>query len=61
MAALYVKFKNNFKREPMTSEFFQEEYLGHWIERQRSAYKKGKLSKQKIDKLNSLGFVWSMR
>lgn len=32
--------------------------IGAWIDSQRVAYKRGKLSKEKIDLLNSINFVW---
>jgi hypothetical protein len=34
--------------------------LGRWINRQRSAYGKGKLKKEYVDKLNELGLRWSV-
>jgi len=34
--------------------------LGGWVHDQRQAYKKGKLTEEKILKLESIGFVWSM-
>ena len=34
--------------------------IGDWISSQRSAYKKGILSKEKISKLDSLGFEWEI-
>ena len=35
--------------------------LGHWVQNQRTAFKNGKLSKQCIQQLNNLGFVWEKR
>ena len=34
--------------------------LGRWINRQRSAYSKGKLKEEYVDKLNSIGLRWSI-
>ena len=34
--------------------------LGRWINRQRSAYMKGKLKDEYVDKLNSIGLKWSV-
>jgi hypothetical protein len=34
--------------------------LGRWINRQRSAYGKGKLKQEYVDKLNKLGLRWSV-
>ena len=35
--------------------------LGLWVNRQRIASKKGTLSQDKIDQLNSIGFVWVVK
>ena len=35
--------------------------LGSWISNQRTSYKKGKLSQNKINQLNSIGMVWDAR
>ena len=34
--------------------------FGRWVSTQRSQYKKNKLSRDKVDRLNRLGFVWTM-
>ncbi len=34
--------------------------LGHWVNRQRSDYREGKLRKDKAAKLDEVGFVWDM-
>jgi len=36
-------------------------FLSKWSTRQRQAYASGKLNKRRVDKLNSIGFVWSLR
>ena len=35
--------------------------LGHWVHWQRSAKRKGKLSQERIDQLERLGFAWEVR
>ena len=35
--------------------------LGKWLDTQRQAYKKGKLSKEKIELLERIGMVWEIR
>ena len=35
--------------------------LGRWVSEQRSNYKKGKLSQERIDFLESIGFEWILR
>ena len=37
------------------------ENLGLWVMSQRSAYKNSKLSKERIEKLRSIGFQWCLR
>ena len=32
--------------------------LGTWVSNQRKAYKKKRLSKERVDRLNEIGFVW---
>ena len=34
--------------------------LGRWVNNQRQSYKKGKLSQESIDLLESIGFVWDL-
>lgn len=34
--------------------------IGHWVNTQRRAYKDNKISQEKIDKLNSIGFNWDI-
>ena len=38
-----------------------EGLLGGWVHTQRTARKKGKLSKQRIQRLDEIGFVWNPR
>ena len=35
--------------------------LGMWVNTQRANYKKNKLSQDRIDRLNDIGFVWAQR
>tara|TARA_B100000780_G_scaffold210061_1_gene150083 strand:+ start:413 stop:556 length:144 start_codon:yes stop_codon:yes gene_type:complete len=41
-----------------TSENLDEQKLGDWERTQRSAKKRKKLSKDRLEKLNSIGFRW---
>ena len=34
--------------------------LGHWIKTQRARFNKGELSKERIELLNNIGFVWNV-
>ena len=39
----------------------KENLLGVWIKTQRAFYNKNKLSQERIEKLNSIGFVWEVK
>ncbi|KAL3792368.1 hypothetical protein ACHAWO_000918 [Cyclotella atomus] len=45
----------------MTTSKADDVQLTRWVERQRRAKKNGNLSEERIEKLNNLGFVWSVR
>ena len=34
--------------------------LGNWVRKQRGAYKAGSLAQDRIDRLNSIGFLWAL-
>jgi hypothetical protein len=42
-------------------EFRPNPHLGHWVSVQRRAKKKERLSKERLEKLNSIGFDWKGR
>lgn len=47
------EFLSKYKRMP---PFYMS--LNHWCSTQRQAYSKGKLSQDRVDKLNAIGFQW---
>ncbi len=53
--------KNKGSYPRMCSDNPEEKQLAQWVSMQRVYYNKGKLSEKKIDKLNSIGFVWDAR
>ena len=57
----YLKeFINSYNRLPITTEKFPEDNkLGGWCVHQRQKYKINDLPKDKIKKLESIGFIWS--
>ena len=58
----YGEFKNKYKNEPSSrAKNKSEREIGSWAHVQRRVYNKNKLSKERIDKLNSIGFVWKIR
>ncbi len=57
----HLKVRRDFKTDDGIN---YDEYgyaLGEWISIQRKAFKDGSLSKEREDKLNSLGMVWNTR
>lgn len=56
----YVEYVNAFKTTKCQNNYrsYDGYPLGRWIYRQKQLYKKNKLSKNRIDKLNEIGFVW---
>lgn len=44
---------------PINSKKYKS--LAIWVANQRSQYKKGRLSQERIEKLNELGFMWAFR
>ena len=42
----------------ITKDGGEDQPLGRWISTQRKNYKKGKLSEERIQKLNKIGMVW---
>jgi superfamily II DNA or RNA helicase len=52
----YSSFKEKNNIEPS-----QDKRVGRWVNTQRQHKKKNKLSSERIDKLNSIGFMWSLK
>ena len=58
----YKTFKEKHNREPREkSKDASEKCLAKWVGTQRKSYSAGKISKERIDKLNFIGFQWTMR
>tara|TARA_B100000427_G_scaffold328846_1_gene343018 strand:+ start:287 stop:1018 length:732 start_codon:yes stop_codon:yes gene_type:complete len=55
----YIKFKEEFDKDPQFREEYEGVKLGNWVNNQRKNYKKGKLDVTKVDLLNQAGFVWN--
>ena len=61
MFELYVEFKNEYSREPRSIDCYKGEHLGRWVDRQRSAKKRGTLFPEHKQKLIEAGFVFSFK
>ena len=56
----YVDFKKKYNREPSSeSKIESEKTCGLWAGSQRGLYRKNRLPKDKIDRLNAIGFIWN--
>lgn len=51
------KYKEIYDRELQTKEWFVGKKLGGWLNTQRTVFKQGKFSQEKIDKPNLLRLV----
>ena len=54
----YKVFKQLNNREPKRSEEFKRKNLGMWCSNQRRSFKTEKLSQDKLERLNEMGFEW---
>lgn len=54
------EYKEKFDRFPSSNESYDGMRLGTWCINQRKLYNAGKLSKTRVEKLNGIGFVWSV-
>lgn len=52
------KYINQFGTKPFNSEYKR---LSEWVTKQRKYYKENKLSKERIEFLNKIGFMWTLR
>jgi hypothetical protein len=56
-----VEYKNKFSTTNVSQSNKEHKALGKWVNDQRHCYKKGKLSRFRIGKLNEIEFVWDAR
>lgn len=54
-----ARFREKYGHCNVPDTFLENPKLGSWVGIQRSYFKKNKLSKDKIEKLNKIGFVWN--
>lgn len=53
-----LKWENMFNELKNSDNYLNNKQLARWVNAQRALYKKNKLSKMRIDKLNSINFKW---
>eukprot|EP00579_Thalassiosira_antarctica_P005289 CAMPEP_0201902528 /NCGR_PEP_ID=MMETSP0902-20130614/55000_1 /ASSEMBLY_ACC=CAM_ASM_000551 /TAXON_ID=420261 /ORGANISM="Thalassiosira antarctica, Strain CCMP982" /LENGTH=497 /DNA_ID=CAMNT_0048436531 /DNA_START=126 /DNA_END=1616 /DNA_ORIENTATION=+ len=56
-----VKFKGKHGHCNVTQRYLDNPSLGKWVNEQRRGYKGKKLEKDRIDRLNGIGFTWDRR
>jgi hypothetical protein len=59
MFTALVEYKQIHGNCKVPNQYDKNQQLGQWVQHQRQAKKKGELSKERIERLNSLGFLWS--
>ena len=57
----YEELKKYFEKKGHSSVVRSEGFLGAWCNTQRIRYKKGKLTKEKIDLLEKIEFKWKLK
>jgi hypothetical protein len=55
-----VEFKKIYGHCNVPQHWKENKRLGKWVNTQRTAYKRGKLSPEKQKQLNGIGFVWHL-
>ena len=53
------KSSSNTRQSTATATFQRAGTAWKWVDKQRTNYKKGKLSQDRIDRLNGIGFDWT--
>jgi hypothetical protein len=54
-----VLYKNQHKSTAVPTDYALDPELGHWVKNQRGFYRNEKISDYRIDRLESIGFVWN--
>jgi len=53
-----VAYKENYQNTDVPYGHTEDPHLGEWVKNQRCLYRNKTISKDRIDLLNSIGFVW---
>ena len=59
-----VAYKKQYNSTQVPHEYIKDHSLGNWVSNQRKVYNNtnsGILSKKRLDLLNSINFVWSVK
>jgi len=60
MFTMLTEYKDKYGHCKVPNQYSENPQLGRWVQHQRQAKKKGELSKERIERLNDLGFLWSL-
>ncbi|KAL6057634.1 Helicase [Balamuthia mandrillaris] len=55
-----VDFYQRFGHCRVPSQWKENESLGFWVKTQRAAWKKGKITAERVEKLNKINFLWKV-
>ncbi len=55
-----VLYKSKNGHTSVSKKYHESPSLGLWVLRQRSKYREGSLAKERVERLNSLGFEWEL-
>ncbi|OEU08628.1 hypothetical protein FRACYDRAFT_196115 [Fragilariopsis cylindrus CCMP1102] len=55
-----VAYKNKHKSILVPSRYAEDQKLGDWVRTQRTTYKNDMIAENRVDILNSVGFVWEI-
>ena len=61
MFTALVDYKEHYGNCNVPQSWKENPKLGNWCNNQRRAKKKGKLTQERIQQLESLGFVWAKK
>jgi hypothetical protein len=56
-----VAYKKQYRSTKVPQHYMEDPQLGKWINKQRVRYKKSELTDKRMELLNSINFVWSMK
>jgi len=56
-----VRFKEQYGHSNVPQQYTENKKLGKWVDNQRHFYKQGRLSKDRIGRLEDIGFKWRLR
>ncbi|MCK5876391.1 MAG: helicase associated domain-containing protein, partial [Candidatus Marithrix sp.] len=56
-----TQYKDKYGDCKVPNRYYENKQLGNWVSRQRRAKKERKLSEERIQRLDAIGFVWNLK